>query len=301
MLQSINVFALELFRQFPDILGVRTRSFMTGLTNGLPQAIDNAFDGALHRSAAVQILSTERNGDEITAAIKVTNLVGHRLPSGVGFRRLILEFDVVGADQQVVWSSGRTNSLGVVVDEHGEPLPSEFHAVDPHTGAQAYQPHYQVVDSQSRAQIYEELLRDSTGAFTTSFLARAEDVGQSSPPPAGRARSAGLLPSTPEATARGVRGCGFHRQDGLGLITCVAPLPAKRVDAVTRCATSTRRAFRRAISTILPTRPTVRDAAALPDQSSRRREDVFPGEAAAGIEQRDRRGFMTTDSTGRPL
>jgi hypothetical protein len=137
MLQSINVFALELFRQFPDILGVRTRSFMTGLTNGLPQAIDNAFDGALHRSAAVQILSTERNGDEITAAIKVTNLVGHRLPSGVGFRRLILEFDVVDADQQVVWSSGRTNSLGVVVDDGS--LPSGSRRRSAHRRA-AYQP-----------------------------------------------------------------------------------------------------------------------------------------------------------------
>src|SRR6185369_8612398 len=184
-------------------LGVRTRAFMTGLDNGLPQAIDNSFESAIRRSATVQILTTERNGDEITASIKVTNLVGHRLPSGVGFRRLILEFDVVDADERVVWSSGRTNSLGVIVDENGEPLPSEFHAVDPLSGEQAYQPHYQVIDSQSRAQIYEELLQDSAGAFTTSFLARVTDVKDNRLLPAGWTEHGpqGFAPEHAEATS----------------------------------------------------------------------------------------------------
>jgi hypothetical protein len=94
----------------------------------------------------------------------------------VGFRRLILELVVVDADERVIWGSGRTNSLGVIVDETGTPLPSEFHEIEPGSGEQSYQPHYQVINSQRRAQIYEELLRDARGVFTTSFLTRAEVV-----------------------------------------------------------------------------------------------------------------------------
>ncbi len=176
LLLGINVYALELFREFPDILGVRTKSFMTGFENGLPQAINNAYDGSLNRSGRVDILDVTRSGHEITTRVRVTNLVGHRLPSGVGFRRMILEFVVADAGGEVVWGSGRTNALGVLVDERGVPLPSEFHAIDPSTGEEMFQPHHQVVDSQDSAQIYEELLRDSEGRFTTSFLARAEDV-----------------------------------------------------------------------------------------------------------------------------
>jgi hypothetical protein len=35
---------------------VRLQSFMTGFDNGLSQAINNGFDGALNRSARVDIL-----------------------------------------------------------------------------------------------------------------------------------------------------------------------------------------------------------------------------------------------------
>ena len=175
---------------------------MTGFETGLPQAISNAFDGAANRSGRVDILDVERSGDEIATRVKVTNLVGHRLPSGVGFRRLILEFLVVDAGGRVLWGSGRTNALGVIVDENGVPLRSEFHEIDPATGEQAYQPHYQVVDNESSAQIYEELLRDSQGRFTTSFLARAEDVKENRVLPVGWTLHGpeGFAPEFAEAT-----------------------------------------------------------------------------------------------------
>ena len=65
LLLGINVYALELFHQFSDILGVRTKSFMTGYETGLPQTIDNAFDAATNRSGTVQILAVERRADEM--------------------------------------------------------------------------------------------------------------------------------------------------------------------------------------------------------------------------------------------
>jgi len=231
LLMGINVYALELFRNFPDLLGVRTKAFMTGFETGLPQAINNAADGAFNRSAKVEILDVGRSGDQITARVKVTNLAGHRLPSGVGFRRMILQLLVVDSGENVVWGSGRINPLGVVVDENGAPLLSEFHEIDPATGQQAYEPHYEVVDSQSRAQIYEELLRDDQGRFTTSFLARVEDVKDNRLLPLGWTAHGppDFEPEFAEATApHGSAASDADFTDGTGsdTVTYLATVPA---------------------------------------------------------------------------
>jgi hypothetical protein len=175
-LNGINVFALEMFRQFPDILGVRHSNFMSGVNNGIDQAIRTAAASARNESGIVEILSTHRAGDQLTARVRVTNLAGHRFPSGVGFRRLILELVIRDPGGAVIWGSGRTDKLGIVVDQNGVRLPSEFHE------GNTYQPHYTTIDvgfpitAEDQVQLYEELLTDSEGNFTTSFLRRFNDV-----------------------------------------------------------------------------------------------------------------------------
>jgi len=81
---------------------------------------------------------------EVLADVTVENLAGHRFPSSVGFRRAFVEFNVFqesnGRDR-LLWASGRTNELGVIVDGAGKPLPSEFFERSP-DGVQQYQPHY---------------------------------------------------------------------------------------------------------------------------------------------------------------
>jgi hypothetical protein len=175
-LLGVNQFALEMFRQFANILGVRTNDYMTGSSNGLPFAIAMSDSIAKRQSASVEILSAQRDGGTLRAKVRVANLTGHRLPSGVGFRRAFLEFRVVGADGKVLWASGRTNDLGIIVDEKGVPLPAESFAIDPKTGKQTYEPHYQTITRQNQAQIYEELIKNPEGVFTTSFLALADPV-----------------------------------------------------------------------------------------------------------------------------
>lgn len=98
----------------------------------------------------------------------MTNKVGHRFPSGVGFRRAFLE--VVATKKstgQVVWGSGRTNSVGVIVDGRGTPLRSEFLPDD-----KTFQPHYQEIRGEDQVQIYEELTLNGKNEFTTSFIHR---------------------------------------------------------------------------------------------------------------------------------
>ena len=145
-LQGLNVFLLEMFDQFMepdtstppnysnDILGVRKSDYMSTLANDLQNAISNFVQAARQETATIELLQPKIGSQTLTADVRVTNLTGHRLPSGVGFRRAFIEFvvmdnrtiDPATGQPTVVWSSGRTNAAGVIVDGQGNPLPTEY-------------------------------------------------------------------------------------------------------------------------------------------------------------------------------
>jgi mono/diheme cytochrome c family protein len=174
-LLGANAFLLQMFRQFYDVLGVRTDDYMSGSTTDLQDTIDNVTQQAQERTARITASAVVSGPGRIQADVAVTNLVGHRLPSGVGFRRAFIEVLVKDDQGRIVWSSGRTNRLGIIVDGNGQILPSEFFTeyVDAQGHVQQhYQPHYEVITSQDQVQIYEELAQSADGKFTTSFVRR---------------------------------------------------------------------------------------------------------------------------------
>jgi mono/diheme cytochrome c family protein len=178
-LLGLNVFLLEMFRQFYDVLGVRTSDYMSGSTTDLQDAIDNYAQQARERTARLTAAARVTGPQQVEADVTVTNLAGHRLPSGVGFRRAFLELVVRDGGGETVWASGRTDRLGVILDGNGQILPSELFSeyVDAQgTVQQHYQPHHEVITSQDQAQIYEELTKNSDGKFTTNFTRRFETV-----------------------------------------------------------------------------------------------------------------------------
>ena len=208
--QGMNVTLLEMFRQYMspyksngsnilanDILGVRQNDYMSGL-DGLSTAIDAFVQQAQNSTAEVSVSEPAISGQKLIADVKVTNKTGHRLPSGVGFRRAFLEFRVVDNDSgKTVWCSGCTNELGVITKgASDERLPSELFDVykdgtKPATLGypaacnkaipQHYQRHYfwdpqkntgSAITRQDQVQIYEELNLNIECAMTTSFLRR---------------------------------------------------------------------------------------------------------------------------------
>lgn len=171
-LLGMNGFLLEMFKQFNDILGVRKSDYMTGTSDNLENAQANLFEQARTRTATVDANMSVQERTLITN-VTVTNLTGHRLPSGVGFRRAFIELLVLenrDGRARVIWSSGATDSVGVIVDGKGQPLDTEFLADG------KYQKHHEVITSDRQVQIYEELTKDADGNFTTSFIRRNDDV-----------------------------------------------------------------------------------------------------------------------------
>ncbi|HWA89474.1 MAG TPA: cytochrome P460 family protein [Rhizomicrobium sp.] len=190
-LVGLNVFLLEMAQQSLDLLGIRKADpMLTKLgVDALPVAESAMLDQALHRTAAVSVADVKSEGGTLSARVTVTNKVGHKFPSGVGFRRAFLEFDVLSADEKVLWSSGRTNGAGVIVGPDGTPIAGELWwkgdcsaRIDPEK--RIHQPHYQEIDREDEAQIYQELVSTPPdrpdaqchagdapqGHLTTSFL-----------------------------------------------------------------------------------------------------------------------------------
>jgi hypothetical protein len=236
--QGLNVTLLEMFRQYMSpyktngtnvlaniVLGVRQNDYMSGLDD-LSTASDAFVQQAQASTAEVSVSPATISNQKLIADVKVTNKAGHRLPSGVGFRRAFLEFRVVDNDTgKTVWCSGCTNELGVITNGAGssERLRSELFDVYkdgskpvnhdypagcnnkyvPGINPQYYQPHYfwdsqknsgSAITRQDQVQIYEELNLDIQCAMTTSFLRRDYQLKDNRLLPFGWTRTGPLNP-----------------------------------------------------------------------------------------------------------
>jgi hypothetical protein len=201
-LVGLNAFLLTAFRQFSGVMGVRTTDYMSGSTTGIDDAIAGMVQQAQTTTARLAVRSRVAGG-KLLADVEVTNLTGHRFPSGVGFRRAFLDVEVrdaaAPANAPPVFASGRTDARGRITGDDGKPLPSESFARDS-AGHQQYQDHFDEAHPITRSdqvQIFEELTRDHKGNFTTSFIRRDEEVKDNRLLPSGwtKAGPTALLPA----------------------------------------------------------------------------------------------------------
>lgn len=192
VLVGLNVFLIDMASQFSNVLGIATQDPMLGSDGAPPLDFTRRaiLDQAANRSAAISVSRPLVAGTTLTASVTVTNKSGHKLPSGVGFRRAFVDFRVLDAAGKTLWESGRTNAAGVIVDQRGQPIAGELWwkpdcSARLNPGSNPYQPHYEVISRQDRAQIYQELVtappKNATpaqcgpgaapvGELTTSFL-----------------------------------------------------------------------------------------------------------------------------------
>ena len=190
-LHGLNGFLNQFFQQFPLILGFQQVDFMSEQPSPLdPPAppfrsnyqmelplftgFESMLDMARNQTATLAVGPVQKANGLLQTSVTVTNLTGHNLPTGVGFRRMFIEFLAFDQQENMLWASGRTNDLGFILNgTTDEVLFSEQPAVYPYA---QIQPHYQTIGSGRQVQIYQELIRDSDGILTTSFLRRVSPI-----------------------------------------------------------------------------------------------------------------------------
>lgn len=203
-LVGLNGFLIKMFEQNPDVLNVNLTDIETSNAGGAALAVSNMIDSTTQGRVATLTVGEPRvdaDGNNLVVEVRVENRTGHRFPSGVAFRRAWIDFRVKNAAGADLWRSGKSNAAGILVGAGGEQLPTEF-LRDP----DLYQDHYQEICSQDRVQIYEELVRNARGEFTTSFVHRVEHVKDN------RLLPRGWVPG--DVFAGGVAGSGELKDQG---------------------------------------------------------------------------------------
>lgn len=175
VLLGINYFVFEMYEQFKGrLIGTTTEEDDPDVPQGTVDPTINARDWienhAKKITAEVRITDIEdrkKIGDKefLEVEVEVTNLAGHKFPTGAGFRRAFLKFEVLDQSGNTLWASGRFDPLGVLLKADGKPLDSESTHI-PHVS----QPHHQIITREDQAQIYETRALDSTHRLQTTVL-----------------------------------------------------------------------------------------------------------------------------------
>ncbi len=147
-----NTFMLQLMRDNKEQLDIQVEDSLYN------DAIAATFSMLQEQSLDLELNWVGQEFDTTFFDVVLHNKAGHKLPSGYPSRRMVVEFMVVesgGGD--TVFHSGALNEAYEVIDED---LP--------------FEPHYDAIRSANQAQIYEMVLGDVNGNFTT-VLERASE------------------------------------------------------------------------------------------------------------------------------
>lgn len=88
--------------------------------------------------------------DTLYLRVRIVNKAGHKFPSGYPSRRAVVQLVVTDPDMDTVFQSGTFNAS------------AEVNGIDP-----IFEPHYNVINKPSQAQIYEMVMGDVNDHFTT--------------------------------------------------------------------------------------------------------------------------------------
>lgn len=150
-----NVFMLRLMRSHIEELGLSASS------DDFAATIERTLNQLQNATATIAVESTVLADGLLSVDVAVTNLAGHKFPTGYPSRRAWIHLVVADASGDILFESGRPMADGAI----------EGNAAD--VDAQVFEPHYDLITASSQVQIYEPVMEDLGGAVTYSLLSAA--------------------------------------------------------------------------------------------------------------------------------
>ncbi|MBK6765514.1 MAG: T9SS type A sorting domain-containing protein [bacterium] len=156
-----NVTMLEMLRDNAEALGVTAQAqhFDTTIAEAQRSLRDLSCD---------LDLESEPRADSTIVHVTITNLTGHKLPTGIPLRRMWLHLEARDAAGNLVFESGRPDDNGEIVGYDAE-----------------YEPHYDMITNEDQVQVYEAVLGDDQGQRTWTLLRAATHLKDNRLPPLG--------------------------------------------------------------------------------------------------------------------
>ncbi|MFA7330371.1 MAG: hypothetical protein WC326_04780 [Candidatus Delongbacteria bacterium] len=155
-----NAWMSGLLRDHADSLGLSASAAQLERTRTLATQM-------LERAARLE-LSGREDGDSLELAVRVVNLSGHKLPTGIPLRRMWLRLVVRDLAGAPLFSSGEWDSLG-----------------RPPAPAGLFEPHHQLIRDPARTQIWEGVMGDADELPTWILLRASHFLKDNRLPPAG--------------------------------------------------------------------------------------------------------------------
>jgi hypothetical protein len=150
-----NVYMLGILDKFGDELGVNASS------EHFEDAVARTIDQLQNSTAEVQVDETQLFGNRVIADVLVSNLAGHKFPTGFPSRRAWLHVKLEDAAGNMLFESGAYSEDGRIQGNANDDDPSQ------------YEQHYDGIIQPDQVQIYEAILRDTESSVTTRLLRAA--------------------------------------------------------------------------------------------------------------------------------
>lgn len=148
-----NAFILSILRDNGADLGV------TASTDQFNQAIDLTRAQLAEDTGKLAITSAAMTSNtQLTVDLQVSNLVGHKFPSGIPLRRAWIHLTATDENGQVIFESGAPLADGRIQGNNAD------------ANLATYEPHYDVITAADQVQIYEAIMTGASGDVTYTLL-----------------------------------------------------------------------------------------------------------------------------------
>lgn len=112
----------------------------------------------LQQAASLEMVESSLVGGTLEFTLRVSSNTGHKLPSGIPLRRVILHVTVYDNRDNVVFESGRVNPDGSIAE------------VDADLDSSTFEPHHDLITAEDQVQVYEAVMQDNHEEVTYTLL-----------------------------------------------------------------------------------------------------------------------------------
>ena len=156
-----NVYMLGMLKENINTLGI------TASAEHFDTTISFAEQKLTHEAIDLSLIADVLN-DSLIINVGIENKTGHKIPSGIPFRRMWIHLKVEDSGGNVVFQSGNWNSVGEIIGINND-----------------YEPHYNIITQEDQVQIYEGVFVDVDQSVTYTLLRAAEYIKDNRIPPVG--------------------------------------------------------------------------------------------------------------------